>query len=93
MSVVIVAVVLAIIGVLVGWLGPAVVKASRPIGVSGDIIVSVLIMVILGVIEWLYVLPAFGRGFGSGWLRWLATIGDPLFLALIALWLVRKIKS
>jgi hypothetical protein len=93
MAIVVVAVVLAILGVLVGWLGPLVVKASRPIGVGGDIIVSVLVMVILGVIEWQFVLPAFGMGFGGGWLRWLATIGDPLVLALVAMWLVRKVKS
>jgi len=37
MGIVVLAIVLAIIGVLVGWLAPMVVKSRRPYGMGGDI--------------------------------------------------------
>ena len=89
MGIAILAIVLAIIGVLVGWLAPAVVNSRRPYGMGGDIIVCLLIMVVLGVIEWQWIMPLFNF---PGWLNLSAAIGDPLALSLIVLWLMRKIK-
>ena len=89
MGTTVIAIVLVIVGLLTGWLAPAAVKSRRPYGIAGDIIVSVLIMVVLGLAEWLWIMPALNI---TSWLAIVATIGDPVALALIVLWLMRKIK-
>lgn len=89
MAVLILAIVLAVLGVLTGWLAPAVVHSRRPYGLEGDIGVSVAIMVILGIIEWQWIMPIFDF---AGWFDLLASIGDPIGLALIVLWLMRKMN-
>ncbi len=85
--------ILVIVGVLTGWLAPMLFKSKPPYGLGVDIAASVLCMVVLGVPEWLWILPAFGMGFESGWLRLAAAVGDPFVLALIVLWLLRKIHG
>lgn len=89
MGIAILAIVLAIIGVLVGWLAPAVVNSRRPYGMGGDILAGLVIMVALGLIEWLWLMPLFNF---AGWLNLAASFGDPFVLTLIVLWLMRKIK-
>jgi len=85
-----IAVALLLIGILTGWGIPLAVKSSRPYGLLGDLLVSTLTLVILGVVEWVFILPAFGF---TGWLAIVAAIGDPWGLALILLWLMRRVKS
>jgi uncharacterized membrane protein YeaQ/YmgE (transglycosylase-associated protein family) len=85
--------ILVIVGVLTGWLAPRIFKSRPPYGLGVDIVASVICMVGLGVPEWLWILPALGMGFESGWLRLVATIGDSFSLALIVLWLLRKIRG
>lgn len=87
MLLVILAIVLAILGVLVGWLGPMVVNSRRPYGMGGDIAAGLLTMVVLGLVEWVWLIPLFNF---PNWFNLLATIGDPLIIALIVLWLMRK---
>ncbi|MBS1253727.1 MAG: hypothetical protein MAG451_02780 [Anaerolineales bacterium] len=92
MTIVVLAIVLAIIGVLTGWLAPMVVKRQRPwrpYGMGGDIIVSLLIMLVFGLIELQWIMPLFNF---PNWFDIAAAIGDPFVLALIVLWLMRKIK-
>jgi uncharacterized membrane protein YeaQ/YmgE (transglycosylase-associated protein family) len=89
MGTVVLAIVLAIIGVLAGWLGPMAVNSRRPYGMAGDIIAAVLTMLVLGLVEWLWIIPLFGF---PNWLNLAASIGDPLVLALIVLWLLRKVR-
>jgi hypothetical protein len=83
-------VVLLVIGVLTGWGIPLAAKSARPYGLLGDVLVSTLTLVILGMVEWIFILPALGF---TGWLAIVATIGDPWGLALILLWLMRRVKS
>ena len=90
MGIVVLAIVLAIIGVLTGWLAPIVVKSRRPYGMSGDLIASVVVVVVVGLIEWLWIMPALNF---TGWIKLAGSIGDPFALALIVLWLMRKIKG
>ncbi len=85
--------ILIVVGVLTGWLAPKLFKSKPPYGLGVDMAASVLCMVALGVPEWLWILPAFGMGFETGWLRLVASVGDPFFLALIVLWLLRKIHG
>lgn len=89
MGITVITIVLLIVGLLTGLLAPAVVKSRRPYRVGGDVVVSVLIMVVVGLVEWQWVLPALNF---TGWIAIAATIGDPFFGALIVLWLMRKIR-
>lgn len=89
MGTVVLAIVLAIVGVLTGWLGPMVVHSRRPYGMAGDIVAAVLTMLVLGLVEWLWIMPLFGF---PNWLDLAAAIGDPFVLALVVLWLMRKVR-
>jgi len=84
------AAILIIIGVLTGWGIPLAAKSQRPYGLVGDILASALSMLVVGLAEWMFILPALKF---TGWLAMAATIGDPWFLALIVLWLMRRIKG
>ena len=86
----VVAVILVVVGLLTGWGIPLAAKSSRPYGLLGDLLASTLTMLVLGLAEWVFILPALGS---TGWLKLVITIGDPWFLALIVLWLMRRIKS
>lgn len=81
---------LLIIGVVTGWGIPLAVKSERPYGLWGDILASVLSMLIWGLAAWVFVLPALGL---TGWVAIIAAIGDSWGLALLVLWLMRRIKS
>lgn len=82
-------VVLLVVGVLTGWGIPLAFKSERPYGLIGDVLASVVSMVILGLAEWVIILPALGF---RGWLAIMAAIGDPWGLALLILWLMRRVK-
>lgn len=84
-------VVAGILGVLGGWLVPIIFKSERPYGLVGDILVCTIVTVILAFLSWNYLMPALG--FESGWIKVLGSIGDPLFVGLISLWVMRKIKG
>ena len=80
-----------VLGVLGGWLVPIIFKSKRPYGLVGDILVCTIITVVLAFLSWNYIMPALG--FESPWIKVLGSIGDPLFLGLIGLWVMRKIKG
>lgn len=82
--------VLLIIGILTGWGIPLAVKSQRPYALVGDILASVLSMLAWGLTAWLFVLPALNF---TGWLAIVAAIGDSWGLALVVLWLMRRIKG
>jgi hypothetical protein len=87
----VIVVVAGVLGILSGWLLPIIFKSRRPFGLWGDILVCLAISVVLAWLEWAYILPALG--FKPGWLSIVAAIGDPVGLAWIVLWLMRKIKA
>ena len=84
------AVLLIVIGLLTGWGIPLAAKSSRPYGLRGDLLASALTMLVVGLAEWVFILPALGS---TGWLALVIAVGDPWFLALIVLWLMRRVKS
>jgi hypothetical protein len=84
-----IAVILLVIGVLNGWAVPLAVKSERPYGLVGDVLASVLSMLAWGLAAWIFVLPALNF---TGWLAILAAIGDSWGLALVVLWLMRRVK-
>jgi hypothetical protein len=86
--IVVVAGILAILG---GWFVPIIFKSERPYGLVGDIVVCTIVTVVFAFLSWNYIMPALG--FESGWIKVLGSTGDPLFLGLISLWVMRKIKG
>lgn len=94
MAVVIVGLVQAIVGVLTGWLAPLVVNSRRPYGLTGDIVAGVVTMLVIGIPEYLWIMPWFNEQVVEmpGWLTWAAVIGDPWVGALIVLWIMRRVN-
>ena len=86
-----IAIVTAILGAMLGWLVPILFKSKRPYGLAGDVLVCAVLSAALAFVEWTWLLPALG--FGTGWLTVILAISDPLGFGLICLWLIRKIKD
>jgi uncharacterized membrane protein YeaQ/YmgE (transglycosylase-associated protein family) len=86
MNVVILIVVMVVAGMLIGWLADKIFKGDRPKGLQGDIIASVLTMVIVGLLDW-YVIPMMNF---SDTMRLLGVIFEPALGALLVLWLMRR---
>lgn len=76
--------------ILVGWLVPLAFKSERPYGLAGDIIIPTIVGVVYAFIIFQYVVPMVGLG---GWLAFLGTATEAIFMAAITLWILRKIKS
>lgn len=87
---VLIVVVAAVLGFFSGVLLPPIFRSRRPFGVLGDLSVATLLAAGLAYVEWVYILPALG--FETGWLSVMAAIGDPVGLAWIALWLMRRVR-
>jgi uncharacterized membrane protein YeaQ/YmgE (transglycosylase-associated protein family) len=77
-----------VVGLLVGALASIVTKSEPPYGLAIDLVVSVLAMVIMGLGDF-YLLPLLGV---TGVVYFLGTLLEPLFAAVLALWLLRVIK-
>ncbi len=90
LGIAIIAALLVIIGILNGWGVPLLVKSERPYGLLGDVLASTLTMLVVGLAEWILILPALGI---TGWLAIVAAIGDSWGVGLIVLWLMRRVKS
>ena len=86
-----IAIVTAILGIVLGWLVPLLFRSERPYGLAGDILVCAILSAILAYAEAKWLLPALG--FSPGWLTTILAIGDPLGFGLVGLWLMRKIKG
>ena len=86
-----IAIVTAIFGVVLGWLVPVLFKSKRPYGVTGDILVCAILSAVLAYVEAKWLLPALS--FSPGWLTTILAISDPLGFGLICLWLMRKIRG
>ena len=79
---------------LIGWLVPSLFKSEPPYGLGVDILASVIPAVVLGLLEWLWLLAAIYPviPLTGGW-KLAAAIGDPLGLALVVLWVLRRLKG
>ncbi len=94
MDLLVLGLILAIVGVLTGWLAPMVVHSRRPYGLGGDIVAATAVVVIGGFLEHLWLLPWFEDQVWDmpAWMTWATVIGEPLAFALIVLWLMRKMR-
>jgi uncharacterized membrane protein YeaQ/YmgE (transglycosylase-associated protein family) len=77
-----------VIGLLLGMLATSIWKEPRPYGDAADFIAAVSASVITGIIDWL-IFPFFNI---EGWLKFAGFILEPTLVALIVLWVIRKIK-
>ncbi len=80
---------LAVIGAGAGWGAPLLAGGRRPYGVAADVLVALAIVLGLGIVEWSLIMPFFDF---PGWLDLAAAVGDPLVLALIVLWIMRRTR-
>jgi hypothetical protein len=87
---VLIVVVAAGLGFLSGLLLPPVFRSRRPFGLVGDLLIATVLAAGLAYVEWVWILPALG--FETGWLSVMAAIGDPVGLAWLALWLMRRLR-
>ena len=89
MEIVFVIVGMIVVGLIVGFVAGFIWKENRPIGVMGDYAVAVVTAVLTGLLDW-YVIPAMGF---SDTLVYIGLVFEPLLMALIVLWLIRKAKQ
>jgi uncharacterized membrane protein YeaQ/YmgE (transglycosylase-associated protein family) len=82
----------AIVGLLVGWLVPAIFKSKPPYGLAWDLIAGVAAMLVFGSLEWFWLLGAIGLDHPV-WLKILFALGDSAFGAAIVLWIMRRVKG
>lgn len=88
MEIIILIIAMVIVGLVMGFIAGLIWKDNRPIGVTGDYIVAVIVAVVVGLIGW-FVIPAMGF---SDTLKYLSIIFEPALSALLALWLIRVSK-
>ena len=86
MEVLILVVVMAALGALLGWLSGRIFKGERPKGLSGDLIAGMITTVGVGLLDW-YVIPAMGF---SQTMALLGVIFEPAIGAIFVLWLLRR---
>ncbi len=86
-----IAIVTAVFGVVLGWLVPILFRSERPYGLAGDILVCATLSAALAYAEAQWLLPTLG--FRPGWLTTILAISDPLGFGLVCLWLMRKFKG
>jgi uncharacterized membrane protein YeaQ/YmgE (transglycosylase-associated protein family) len=80
-----------VMGLIIGNYATAIFKGDRPYGLSGDIIISLVTTVGVGLLGWYFVenfMPNF-----TGLIRLLAHLLEPPISALLVLWLVRYFKK
>lgn len=88
MEIIILIVAMIIVGLVMGFIAGLIWKDDRPIGVTGDYIVAVIVAVVVGLIGW-FVIPAMGF---SDTMKYLSIIFEPALSALLVLWLIRVAK-
>ena len=89
MEIIILIVAMIIVGLVIGFIAGLIWKDNRPIGISGDYIVAVVVTVIIGLIDW-FVIPAMGF---SDTMKYIGIVTEPALGALLVLWLIRIAKK
>ena len=88
MQIVILLVAMALVGLLIGAVASLIWKENKPLGAAGDYAVAVISAIVIGLLDW-YVIPA--MGFGNT-VKYLGLAIEPAAMALLVLWVVRKVK-
>jgi uncharacterized membrane protein YeaQ/YmgE (transglycosylase-associated protein family) len=85
MDIIILIVIMAVVGLIMGAVGGMIWKDNRPIGVRGDYLAAMLTAVAVGLLDW-FVIPAMGF---SDTMKYLGVALEPALGALLVLWLIR----
>lgn len=88
MELVVMIVIWIVIGLVMALLAGSIWKGARPLGEAGDYLISIAASVITGFFDW-YILPLLNI---DGAVKFIAAIIEPALVALLVLWLVRKLK-
>ena len=80
---------MVLVGLLMGAIASLIWKENKPLGAIGDYVIAVLSAIITGLLDW-YVIPA--MGFGNT-IKYLGLAIEPAAMALLVLWIVRKVKK
>jgi uncharacterized membrane protein YeaQ/YmgE (transglycosylase-associated protein family) len=80
-----------IMGLIIGNYASGIFKSERPYGLGGDVIISLITTVLVGVMGW-YVAKTYMPGF-TGIPLLLGQLIEPPVSALIVLWLIRYFKK
>ena len=78
-----------VIGLLMGVLAGLIWEGERPFGEAGDYLLSIAATVITGLLDW-YIVPLVSE---EAVVRLIAALIEPPLVALLVLWLVRKLKK
>jgi uncharacterized membrane protein YeaQ/YmgE (transglycosylase-associated protein family) len=88
-AVLVVAVLSAILGVVAAALSPRIFKKPPPFGTTAEYVICVVVAVAIGLIDFLWALPAFGM---DGLLKLVGSLAEGFFAALLVLWILRQVK-
>ena len=80
-----------IMALVIGNYATSIFKGERPYGLSGDLIISLIVTLGVGLLGW-YVVENYMPNF-TGIIRLLTHLLEPPISALIVLWLVRYFKK
>ena len=89
MQIAILLIAMLLVGLLMGAIASLIWKDNKPLGAAGDYVVAVGSAIVTGLIDW-YVIPA--MGFGNT-IKYLGLALEPAAMALLVLWIVRKVKK
>ncbi|MCP4539637.1 MAG: hypothetical protein GY832_21075 [Chloroflexi bacterium] len=89
MEIVILVIAMVVVGVLVGAIASLIWKDNKPFGTIGDYLIAIVTAIVFGLLDW-YIVPMMGF---SNTIKWIGLATEPLFGALIVLWIVRRAKK
>lgn len=76
-----------VVGALTGWVVPLLARSKPPYGLIVDVVVSVVVMILVGLMDW-FIIPAMFPTWG-GPIVFVAALLEPFFSVLVVLWLMR----
>jgi len=89
MTLIILIIAMALVGLLMGFLAGLIWKDNRPIGIPGDYLVAVISTIVIGLMDW-YIIPAMGF---SETMRNIGVALEPALGAILVLWVIRQAKK
>lgn len=89
MEIVVLAAIWLVSGLLIALVAGSIWKEERPYGEIGDYLLSIILAVLIGLVDWYLVADWFNF---EGALRFIVAVLEPPFVSLIGLWLLRRIK-
>jgi uncharacterized membrane protein YeaQ/YmgE (transglycosylase-associated protein family) len=90
MSIIVLLAIWVVTGLVVALLASSIWKGERPYGELVDYGLSIVLAVLVGLVDWYLVADFFNF---EGALKFVLAVGEPPFVSLIGLWILRKIRG